>query len=154
MNMISKMHIDFSLKWAILLKQTQTTTRYSSSNRLSILVLFSSWKPRDSQNFKILLKVIRTHFRLSIKPILFPRIRFVHLRAGPPANSRQPFMESSIMILHNDTDQYLMILIILLSSVRIKNIESITLNLWSMKNWWCYIPHHLQNSSMHCEKSQ
>jgi hypothetical protein len=34
-----------------------------------------------------------------------------------------------IMILHYDIDEYLMILIILLSSVRIKNIESITLNL-------------------------
>lgn len=33
------------------------------------------------------------------------------------------------MILHYDIDQYLMILIILLSSVRIKNMESITLNL-------------------------
>ena len=58
------------------------------------------------------------------------------------------------MLLHYDIDQYLMILIILLSSVRIKNMESITLNLQRMKNLWCYIPHHLQNSYMHCEKSQ
>lgn len=38
------------------------------------------------------------------------------------------------MILHYDMNQYLMVLIILLFSVRIKNMESITLNLYHMKN--------------------
>lgn len=92
---------------------------------------------------------------LTPKPVIFP---WKHVCSPPgqepqPAR-KQPFMESTIMILHYDIDQYLMILIILLSSVRIKNMESITLNLQRMKNSWCYVPRHLQDSYVRCEKSQ